>query len=146
MDHSFTPDAAHFTMRGTYYPTGHVFAIFADDATAERAVELVGAIEGVNSARALSPAAIEQAFAQRADEVGGMPSVGREDQFMLRFVELARGGRAGLLIDAGSAESEVLSNALRDAGALLAYHYRNLVIEELVEPTPRAEAAAAGRL
>jgi hypothetical protein len=29
---------------------------------------------------------------------------------------------------------------------VLAYLYRTLVIEELVDPTPRAEAAAAGRL
>ena len=94
-----------------------------------------------------TPTAIQQAFAQRAADVGtGAPSVGREDQFMLRFVELAQAGKAGLLIELADAEVEAISTILNASGALLAYCYRKLVIEELVDASPRAEAAAAGKL
>lgn len=65
---------------------------------------------------------------------------------MRRFVELARAGKAGLLIEVGDADTDALGSALKAAGALLAYHYRALVIEELVEASPGAEAAAAGEL
>ncbi len=146
MNAPFTPDPADFTMGGAYYPTGHVFAMFADAPAAQRGADAITAIAGIGAAQRVPAAAIEQAFAQRAADVGGIPSVEREDQFMLRFVELARGGKPGLLIDAGTADTRALGDALRSAGAVLAYHYRTLVIEELVDPTPRAEAAAAGRL
>lgn len=146
MNAQFTPEPAHFTMSGAYYPTGHVFAMFADLPAAESAAAAIAGIEGIGTPRMATAPAIAQAFAKRADDVGGMPSVGREDQFTLRFVELARAGKPGLLIDVGSADLGALSDALKAAGAVLAYHYHTLVIEELVAPTPKAEAAAAGRL
>ena len=142
----FTADTHHFSMTGAYYPKDYVFAMFADTAAAQAAAERVGAVPGVGAVSLAEPGAIQQAFAERAAEVGGAPSVGREDQFMLRFVELARAGRAGLLIEAGRADTAALSAVLATSGAVLAYHYRALVIEELVESTPRAEAAAAGKL
>ena len=142
----FTADASHFTMSGAYYPKDHVFAMFADPAAAQAAAERIGAVPDVGALSLAEPGAIQQAFAERAAAVGGAPSVGREDQFMLRFVELARAGRAGLLIEVGRADTAALSAALAASGAVLAYYYRALVIEELVDPTPRAEAAAAGKL
>ena len=142
---SFT-DPSQFTMTGAYYPKGHVFAMFKDAASAHAAVESVAKQPKVGEVQFLSPEAITQAFAERIESVGGMPSVGREDQFMLRFVELARGGKAGLLIEVGRADTEALSAALAASGAVLAYYYRTLVIEELVDSSPRAEAAAAGKL
>ena len=144
---TFTADPSHFTMGGAYYPTGHVFAMFTDEATAQAAAAQIAAVAGVGAITLATAAAIQQAFAQRAADVGtGAPSVGREDQFMLRFVELARGGKAGLLIEVGRADTEALSAALAASGAVLAYYYRTLVIEELVDSSPRAEAAAAGKL
>ncbi len=147
MSTSFSPDPGHFTVAGAYYPTGHVFAMFNDQASAEAAARTLSETVAEGEITLATPAAIGQAFARRADEVGqGIPSVGREDQFMLRFVELARSGRAGLLIEVGDADPEALGTALRAAGAVLAYHYRPLVIEDLVPPSPTAEAAAAGKL
>ncbi len=143
---NFHVDARHFTVSGAYYPTDHVFAMFANEAAAQAAAEHIAAVPDVGAISVASPGPIQQAFGERAAEVGGAPSVGREDQFMLRFVELAGAGRAGLLIEVGRAETEALSAALAAGGAVLAYHYRALVIEELVDSTPPAEAAAAGRL
>ena len=65
---------------------------------------------------------------------------------MLRFVELAQAGKAGLLIELADAEVEAISTILNASGALLAYCYRKLVIEELVDASPRVEAAAPGKL
>ncbi len=143
----FTPDPGHFTtLTGAYYPTGHVFAMFADEAAARAAASRMQAVPDVGGVQLAAAPAIEAAFAKRAADVGAMPSVGREDQFMLRFVELARKGRSGLLVDLGGADADAVTAVLQEGGAVLAYHYRQLVIDELVTPTIGAEAAAAGRL
>ncbi|QTD44041.1 hypothetical protein [Ottowia testudinis] len=144
---TFIPGTSHFTVGGAYYPTGHVFTMFADEAAARAAAVRLAQVPDMGDITLATPAAIQHAFAKRAADVGaGAPSVGREDQFMLRFVELAQGGKPGLLIDAARAEPESISAVLNTAGALLAYYYRALVIEELIDTTPRAEAAAAGKL
>lgn len=142
----FTADPGDFTVGGAYYPTNRVFAMFTDSAAAHAAAQRVAAVPDIGTVSVAEPADIQQAFAKRASEVGGAPSIGREDQFMLRFVELAGAGKAGLLIEVDKAETKDLSAALATSGAVLAYYYRTLVIEELVDSTPRAEAAAAGRL
>lgn len=147
MNTSFNPDSGHFSAAGAYYPSGHVFAMFRDTGAAEAAAGSLSASIATDQLTLATPAAIERAFASRADEVGeGIPSLGREDQFMRRFVELARAGKAGLLIELGDTDPQALGDALRATGAVLAYHYRPLVIEDLVPPTPTAEAAAAGKL
>lgn len=143
---TFSPDSSHFSIGGAYYPKGHVFAMFRDAAAARATADSVAKLPQVGEVRWLSPESIGQAFARRAESVGGMPSVGREDQFMLRYVELASKGKAGLLIDMADAAPEAVSAALAAAGALLAYHYRALVIEELVQTATQAEAAASGKL
>ncbi len=144
---TFAPDPSNFTkLTGAYYPTGHMFAMFNDLAAVQTAAARIAELPGVGAVSIAPGAAIESAFGQRAAEVGGSPSVGREDQFMLRFVELARAGKCGLLIDMGVADGTDVAHALGATGAQLAYHYRALVIDELVEPTRRAEAAAAGKL
>ena len=143
---AFTADPKHFTVAGAYYPTDHVFAMVADAAAAQAGAARMADVPDVGAVQLAEPGALQQTFAKRAADVGGAPSVGREDQFMLRFVELARGGKAGLLIEVGRADTEALSAALAASGAVLAYYYRTLVIEELVDSSPRAEAAAAGKL
>ncbi len=139
-------DPSNFSMTGAYYPKGHVFAMFKDAAGAHAAVESAAKVEKIGEIQFLSPEAIVQAFAERAESVGGMPSVGREDQFMLRYVELAKEGKVGVLIEVADADPEALGAALDAAGASLAYYYRALVIEELVDTSAKAEAAASGKL
>ena len=117
---AFTADPKHFTVAGAYYPTDNVFAMFADAAAAQAAATRMAEVPDVGAVQLAEPGAIQQTFAKRAADVGGAPSVGREDQFMLRFVELARGGKAGLLIEVGRADTEALSAALAASGAVLA--------------------------
>ena len=50
------------------------------------------------------------------------------------------------MIEVGHAAPEAIAQVLEANNAALAYHYRTLVIEELVDTKPRAEAAAAGKL
>ena len=142
----FRPDPSHFSLTGAYYPTGHVFAMFNEAAAARAVVAELAKVHKVGEVRSLPPDSIVQAFAERSASVGGMPSVGREDQFMLRYVELAQQGKAGVLVEMGDAASDEVGAVLAAAGALLAYHYRALVIEELVEASTQAEAAASGKL
>jgi len=139
-------DTSLYTARGVFYPRGQVFAMLPDAARGRAAADAVSALPGIGAVQVVEGAAIAQRFTQRAEEVGGAPSVGREDQFMLRFVELARQGLCGLLIDLGEADAAAVAEALQAQRAALAYHYRALVIEELVDASPRAEAAAAGKL
>ena len=65
---------------------------------------------------------------------------------MLRYVELAQRGCAGVLIDMADAAPDDVATVLASEGALLAYSYRTLVIEELVTPPPPVEGVAAGKL
>lgn len=143
---SFVVERNHFTIGGAYYPKGHVFSMFPDESAAHHAAHKVAAIAHVGAVDVVRSEDIRQTFGQRAEEVGGMPSVGREDQFMLRYVELARENEAGVLIEVAGADIDALTQALKDAGALLAYYYRTLVIDELIDASPGAEAAAAGKL
>ncbi len=143
---SFQADPGHFTVGGAYYPTGKVFAMFNSADEAHAAVARAAKVAKVGEVRYLPPEAIVQAFAERTESVGGMPSVGREDQFMLRYVELAKEGKAGVLIDMQGASVDDVGAALAAAGAVLAYYYRTLVIEELVQTSTHADEVAAGKL
>lgn len=142
----FTVDPSHFTLGGAYYPKGHVFAMFTDEPAAHGAAHRVASVSHVGAVNVATAEAIRETFGARAEEVGGIPSVGREDQFMLRFVELARSNEAGLLIEVAHANVPALTQALRDAGARVGYYYRTLIIEELIDASPEAEAAASGKL
>ena len=144
MGHDFTDDAL-YGPGGVFYPRGYVFAMFLDAAAAQVAVTALAALAEIGSVQLVSSATIVERMSPRAAD-RGMPSVGREDQFMLRFVELAEGGKAGVLIDMASAVPEQVGAALSAADAILAYYYRALVIEELVDTSARAEAAASGKL
>ena len=137
---------SHFTPSGAYYPTGHVFAMLADAQAAQDAARQLAEVPDIGAIHVVAPAKIEQVLGKRAADVGGVPSVGREDQFMLRFVELARAGKHGLQIEVGNADTDAIAAILKAASAGLGYYYRTLVIEELIDSSPRAEAAAAGKL
>ena len=144
MGHDFTDDAL-YGPGGVFYPRGYVFAMFLDAAAAQAAVTALAALAEIGSVQLVSSSTIVERMSPRAAD-RGMPSVGREDQFMRRFVELAQQGWGGLLVDVGKADTAALGAALQAHGAALAYLYRTLVIEDLVDTTPRAEAAAAGKL
>lgn len=143
MGADFTDDEI-YQISGVFYPRGHVFAMFSDLDALRIVSADIADLEGIGQVQVLSSDVILEGLAERAERVGGLPSVGRERQFMVRFVELATQGLWGLLIEVADADVDAISTALKARRAELAYHYRLLVIEELVDSTPRAQAAAAG--
>lgn len=99
-------DTSLYTARGVFYPRGQVFAMLPDATARGRAAPCrERAARHRRRAGGGGRGHHAQRFTQRAEEVGGAPSVGREDQFMLRFVELARQGLCGLLIELGEADA-----------------------------------------
>ena len=146
MDRTFA-DPSHFTVAGAYYPTGHVFAMFDTLDRAQACRDQLSAAAGIGAAQMVTAEAVISAFAEPVESLETMPSVGRERQFMRRYFELAQDGKCALLIDmAQSPNAAAVEDALSAHDALLAYHYRHLVIEELTPPSRKAEAAAAGKL
>jgi hypothetical protein len=124
------------TMRGVFYPTGHMFIMFpaeADAREAERELRDNG-IAG-ESISFLTPQDIEQTIVRTvglADDP--LPSPGTEAQTVRHYAQLASLGHHALLIHAPSArESEHVMRILRKAPISYAQRYRYLVIEDLVE-------------
>ena len=146
-DQNFLEDESLRSMSGSFYPSGHVFAMFDSDSAARAAADELLRL-GVSDARSAGPAQILAAWAKRAAEIGSsLPSVGREEQFVVRFVELAAQGGAGMLakID-GPTSPESLQDALQRHRPAVAYYYRPLIIEEWVSPDSRAAEAGADAL
>lgn len=140
-------DKSLFRMNDAFYPRGHVFSMLADAAAAEAAATHLAKIRGIGAMHVVPSAAVIAAMAPGARKAGdGMPSVGREHQFMRRFVELAHAGCSGLLVEVAGADHEAIADALAAQRVELAYLYRLLVIEELVDSSKRADDAAAGQL
>ena len=136
-----------YRMNDAFYPRGHVFSMLVDTPAAEDAAATLAEIEGIGAIDIVPGDAIIAAMNEGAQKAGdGMPSVGREHQFMLRFVELAHAGCSGLLVEVAGADQDAIARALATQRVELAYLYRLRVIEELVDSTERANDAAAGEL
>ena len=120
--------------------------MYADAPGARAAASAISETPGIGAIQIVASQAIVDRMAEQPEQAEGMPSVGREDQFMRRFVELARQGMTGLLVEVDEADTHAITQALLSPRPELAYHYRLLVIEELVDTSARAEAAAAGKL
>ena len=54
---AFTADPKHFTVAGAYYPTDHVFAMFADAAAAQAAAGAGATDAGPGASASSGPAA-----------------------------------------------------------------------------------------
>ena len=117
MGHDFTDDAL-YGPGGVFYPRGYVFAMFLDAAAAQVAVTALAALAEIGSVQLVSSATIVERMSPRAAD-RGMPSVGREDQFMRRFVELARDGMDGVLIAVGHAVPEAIASLHAPCGIRL---------------------------
>lgn len=133
-----------YRLDDVFYPRGHVFALVADPTTARAAAASTSVVASVGTVDVIPAEAIIEHLSKGAARAGGMPSLGHERQFMLRFVELARAGCCGLLIRVGHANPHAIADALAAHPVELAYLYKLLVIEELVESSRRANDAAAG--
>ena len=122
------------SLAGDFYPTGHLFVMFPDDARARRAEELL-ARDGYDcgSAYLLTPRDVLDVFHLFDHRDIALPSVGTEEETVRHFAELAQKGHHALLIPVRSAhDCERVMEDLRDAGVSYAVRYRRLVIEDLV--------------
>jgi hypothetical protein len=122
------------TMRGVFYPTGHMFIMFPtekDARDAEHALEEDG--YSGESISLLTPQDIHEKVARTVGTADiPLPSAGTEADTVRHFADLASQGHYGLLIHAPSAkETEHIMKVLKDAKISYGQKYRHLVIEDL---------------
>jgi hypothetical protein len=130
----FELEPGMLTLRGVFYPTGHLFLMFpteADARKAERALEDNG--HSGEHISMLTPADIEKVAAAPGGAETPLPSPGTELETARKFAELGRQGHHALLIHAPSHdETEHIMQVLKDHPVSYGQKYRHLVIEDLV--------------
>lgn len=121
-------------LRGQFYPTGHIVAMFPGEEAARTAGQALVAA-GIDAAE-LSLITPEKMMGDVARTVGSgdmpLPSAGTEGDTIRRFTHLAAQGQWALLIHAPDNEAaERVMKALEDHRPSHAQRYRRLVIEDL---------------
>lgn len=136
----FALDPSYTSMSGVFYPSGHVFALFEDAQAARQAAQELES--GAGEAMYAAPETILKDIVRTLGSSGApLPSVGADGDFVRRIADLASAGKHGLLMKVGKHDdAEQLGATLERAGAVAAFYYRTLVIEELVDQ-PRATTA-----
>ncbi len=136
----FALDPSMTTATGTFYPTGHVFALFANEEAARSAGQALQAQGRDDVAHATPPMILEHVVRTLGNADAPLPSVGAEGVIVRRIAQLASDGAHGLLLRATDSDApETLRDLLQPLGPLAAFYYRRLVIEELV-PAPAGPA------
>lgn len=129
----FSLDSSMTSMGGVFYPTGHVFALVPSEDVAQAAAQALHALGYAGAVRHATPEAIlSDIVPTLGDPDEGLPSVGMEGEIVRRMAELAAAGHHGLLVDLGKDKAHKVADVLNAYGATAAFHYRELVIEELV--------------
>jgi hypothetical protein len=132
----FNLESNMVTMRGVFYPTGHMFLMFPTEQDARDAEKMLED-DGYNgeSASLISPDQILQDIARTVGSADiPLPSAGTEADTVRRFAELASQGHWALMIHAPTAaESDHIMEVLKGAKISHGQKYRHLVIEDLVE-------------
>jgi hypothetical protein len=130
----FALEPGMLTIRGVFYPTGHLFLMFPDERAArdaERALERNG--HSGEHICLLTPAEILEKIAATAGTDDPLPTPGTEVQTLRKFTRLAQQGHHGLLIHAPSHdETEHIMQVLQGHPVSYGQKYRHLVIEDLV--------------
>jgi hypothetical protein len=121
-------------MRGQFYPTGHIVAMFPSAQVAQDAARALCRV-GV-SADDISLIPPDVMLGEIVRTVGTadlpLPSAGTEADTVRRYAEYASEGHHGLLIRThGQGEDERVMEALREHDVSHAQKYRMLVIEDL---------------
>lgn len=138
----FALDSSHTSMSGVFYPTGQVFAMFPSAELTRQAATSVADSGHVGECFYADAETIQKTITRTAESGDApMPSVGAEADFVRRIGDLAEHGYGGLLIAMDKQDdAEKLTQTLDAAGAVVAFYYRTLVIEVLVEkPLPGVE-------
>jgi hypothetical protein len=131
----FVLEKSMLTLRGVFYPTGHVVLMMPshDDAnTAAKALRDHGV--SPDDISLISPEVLMGDIAPTAGTGDSpMPSAGREADMVRKLAALAAQGHWGLLVHAPDAkDSEDMAQWLRDMPVFYGLKYRQLVIEDIV--------------
>ena len=130
----FNLDTHKVTLRGVFYPTGHVLLMLPSRQQAEDAARAIAqAGIGGDEVSLLSP---ETVLGPIAETLGGsdspFPSPGSEAEMVRQMVKLAHQDHWGLLVHAPrTPDADKVMRAVRDLPVAMAERYRHLVIEDL---------------
>ena len=129
-------DSSMTNMSGTFYPTGHVFALFPDeDCVRQAATRLQTAGHSGDTAYGSPEVILQDVVRTLGGADAPLPSVGAEGDMVRRIADLASKGHHGLLIAmADNDEIDNVTAAITPEGAVAAFYYRTFIIEELVSP------------
>ena len=129
-------DSSMTNMSGTFYPTGHVFALFPnEDCVRQVDTRLHGGGHAGDTAYAGPDVIMQDIVHTLGNADAPLPSVGAEGDMVRRIAELASQGHHGLLIAMGDKdEIENVASAITAEGAVAAFYYRTFIIEDLVTP------------
>jgi len=130
----FELDSHMLTLRGVFYPTGHILAMLPDQPQAERAAQAI-VKEGISgdAVSLLSPDIILGPIARTVGS-GDMPfpSPGSEGATVHQLTQHAAQGEWGVLIHAPKTPAcACVLKALKGLPVTMAERYRPLVIEDL---------------
>jgi hypothetical protein len=130
----FALEPGMLTLRGVFYPTGHLFLLFPSECEAreaERALERSG--HSGEHICLLTPEQILEQIGRTAGAQEPLPSPGTEADTVRRYASLARRGHHGLLIHAPShEETDQIMRALQGHPVSYGQKYRHLIMEDLV--------------
>jgi hypothetical protein len=131
----FHLDSSMTTLRGVFYPTGHMFLMFPSEQEARDAEQLLedNSVDG-GEISLLTPQMIQEELARTVGSADmPLPSAGTEADTVRRFVELASQGHFALMIHAPTAkETDRIMDLLKDSHVSYGQKYRHLVIQDLV--------------
>lgn len=129
----FSLDSSMTSMGGVFYPTGHVFAMVPSDDVAHAAAEALHALGYAGAVRHATPEGILADIVPTLGvEEQELSAAGLEGDIVQRIGALAQQGQHGLLVALGRDDAHEVADVLNAYGATAAFHYRELVIEELV--------------
>lgn len=122
------------TIRGVFYPTGHMILMFPSEQDARGALQKLvddGIDEGEISL--VAPETFQEEIARTVGNADiPLPSAGTEADTVRRFTELASQGHHALMVHAPSAkESDRVMALLEGTNMSYGQKYRHLVIEDL---------------
>ncbi len=130
----FQLDGHMVTMRGVFYPTGHVLLMLPGREQAEQAARLVIQAGVAGEDMSLLPpetvlGPIRHTVAMADDP---LPSAGSEAEMVRQMARLADQGHWGLLVHAPrTPDADKVMRAVRELPVAMAERYRHLVIEDL---------------
>lgn len=136
--------SAMTSMNGAFYPTGHVFALFKDEAAAKQAIDALQTAQHQGSLAHADPARILSEITHSVEgQDDTMPSPGAENDIARRIKDLADRGYHGVLVELGKKDTiETVQSVVDAQHAEAAFYYRTLIIEELVEQPKNLDSNA----